>query len=394
MRQPTIDKPFLVVAIIIVVIIVYGSLYPFTFQQPSNGIGPVRTLLESWAAQLERGDVLANILLYVPLGFFGSLAIRRRVSLISRACVMVLLGASLSTFMELSQYYDAGRVTSAIDVYSNVIGTLTGTVGALWFGGEFGAKFVQHPILATPPLMLLATWATFRLFPFVPVITLHQVWSALRPIILYPSFAPYALFRHISMWMTVAVLIDRAAGIRRSYLWFAAFAVFLLSAKLFVAGATLSVAETAGAIVAFCWALASRDFPRLRIITACALLTCYVIAFRLEPFDFQALPKHFDWTPFFGFMHGSINVDVLSFLEKYFLYGSMIWLFVEVGFQLRWATLIVASVLFATSWMEVYLPSRSAEITDMIIALLIGCVTALMCRPPSGQNNPSRTAPP
>jgi len=390
MRQPIIEKPFLFVTIIVLVIIVYGSLYPFVFSQPSHGIGALRTLLGSWRAPLERGDFLANILLYAPLGFFGSLAIRSRVGAIVRVCLVLMLGASVSIVMELTQYYDPGRVTSAADVLSNVLGTLVGIMGALRFGSELGSKLVQHRILPTPPLMLVTVWATFRLFPFNPVISPHQVWNSLKPVFLYPSLAPSALFRHISMWTTVAVLISSVVGTQRSYLRFAAFASFLLFAKLFLVDATLSVAEIAGVAVAFCWAVVSRNSPRLQIITTCALLSCYVIMFRLEPFDFQAQPKEFDWIPFFGFMHGSISVNMLSFLEKFFLYGSLIWLLVEIGIQLRWATLVVALLLFATSWMEVFLPGRSAEITDTIMALLIGCIMALMCRTPSSQNSRSR----
>jgi VanZ family protein len=389
MRQPIIEKPFLFVTIIVLLIIVYGSLYPFSFSQPSHGIGAVRTLLESWAAPVERGDFLANILFYAPLGFFGSLAIRGSVAAIARFCLVLMLGASMSILMELTQYYDPGRVTSASDVLSNVLGTLVGIIGALRFSGEHGKMFALHQIRPTPPLMLLTVWATFRLFPFDPDISLHQVWNSLKPLLLNPSLDPNALFRHISMWVTVAVLVSSAVGTRRSYFWFAALASFLLFAKLFLAGATISTAEIAGSAIAFCWAVASRNFPRLQIIATCALLSCYVIMFRLEPFDLQAQLKEFDWIPFFSFMHGSINVDMLSFLEKYFLYGSLIWLFVEVGVQLRWATLGVASLLFATSWMEIFLPGKSAEITDTIMALLIGGIMALMRQTPSTLNNRS-----
>jgi hypothetical protein len=35
-------------------------------------------------------------------------------------------------------------------------------------------------------------------------------------------------------------------------------------------------------------------------------------------------------------------------------------------------------MLFTTSWVETYLPDRSAEITDALMALLIGAIIALM----------------
>ena len=50
--------------------------------------------------------------------------------------------------------------------------------------------------------------------------------------------------------------------------------------------------------------------------------------------------------PFLSLMQGSINIDVMAFLEKFFLYGGTIWLFAEAGLRLRPAALLVAASLF------------------------------------------------
>ena len=103
-----------------------------------------------------------------------------------------------------------------------------------------------------------------------------------------------------------------------------------------------------------------------------------MIAQRLEPFQFTTYPVPFGWIPFRSFMHGSIDVDVLSFLEKFFLYGGLIWLLVEAGISHRSATVSVGGTLLATSIAETYLPHRSAEITDALMALAIGGIFALI----------------
>jgi hypothetical protein len=79
-------------------------------------------------------------------------------------------------------------------------------------------------------------------------------------------------------------------------------------------------------------------------------------------------------------MQGSIDVDVLSFLEKFFLYGGLIWLLGEAGLSRRAAAGIVAATLLATSIAETYLPHRSAEITDALMAILIAVIFALVTR--------------
>jgi VanZ family protein len=48
------------------------------------------------------------------------------------------------------------------------------------------------------------------------------------------------------------------------------------------------------------------------------------------------------------------------------------------------STILVAILLFATSWAEIYLPGRSAEITDALMALLIGVIIAAIKTPTEG----------
>jgi VanZ family protein len=44
-------------------------------------------------------------------------------------------------------------------------------------------------------------------------------------------------------------------------------------------------------------------------------------------------------------------------------------------------------MLFAASWAETYLPGRSAEITDALMALLIGIIIAVVESPMEGSRN-------
>ena len=77
----------------------------------------------------------------------------------------------------------------------------------------------------------------------------------------------------------------------------------------------------------------------------------------------------------------------MSFLEKAFLYGSLIWLLDKSGFRPGISTILVAMMLFATSWAETYLPGRSAEITDALMALLIGAIITAIKTPSEGRRS-------
>jgi glycopeptide antibiotics resistance protein len=361
-----------------VVAIAYGSLYPFDFSLPAAGPGPVQALVKTWANRPGRGDFVANVLLYIPLGFFGALSFGERASLTTRFLGAVLLGVLLSIAMELAQYYDVGRDTEATDVYANALGSALGAVAGIIFGSRFRWPLIDQIALNPVPSLLLFTWVAYRLHPFVPTIDLHKYWNTLKPIIPTPTLSSYDLFRHTAIWLTVYLLIGRVGTALRLWLLIPLFAGAVLFSKIVIVSASLSVAEITGALTAYMiWAV-FRPFHRAYLALTIVMFSLTVIAQRLEPFQFTSHSVPFSWIPFRSFLQGSIEVDVLSFLEKLFLYGSLIWLLMEAGIRRSAAAALVASVLFATSFAETYLPHRSAEVTDAVMALAIAAVFGLM----------------
>jgi hypothetical protein len=131
----------------------------------------------------------------------------------------------------------------------------------------------------------------------------------------------------------------------------------------------------------YCWPTASaREFgSRIAL-----LFSGHVILERLAPFEFTTYGRAFGWIPFHSFLYGSLELNIVSFLEKAFLYGAMIWLLDMSGLRLGISIILVAVVLFATSCAETYLPGRSAEITDALMALLIGAIIAVVKTPAEG----------
>jgi len=380
------NKGFLIAATIIVAVILYGSLYPFTFHQPDGGVGPLKHLVQSWAETPGRGDSIANIFLYLPLGFFLSLAVAGSGRTLPRILLVSLAGGTLSTTMELAQYYIADRVSAADDVCANLIGTVLGAIVGNFAGGHFLWLPFREIAANRVPCLLLALWLAYRLYPYEPAIDLHKYWDALKPVVFHPRPTGYDLFRYTAIWLTVGSLIESVGGRRRGWLLFPLFIAAVLGAKVVIIGKTLSAAEIDGAATALAaWLLlAICASARIRVAATALLFAAYIVAERLEPFQFSAYGRAFGWIPFRSFLYGSVEVNILSFLEKAFLYGALIWLFDKSGLRSAGSTTLVAIMLLATSWAETYLPGRSAEITDALMALLIGMIIAVVKTPTEG----------
>jgi VanZ family protein len=363
---------------IVIAGVIYGSLYPFNFIL-DRPIDAVQVLLATWKVPAERGDFLANIVFYMPMGFFGVRAFRVGFGAPAGFMLAILLGVVLSTGCEIAQCYDVSRVPSANDVLSNTLGAALGAAAGTFLGGKFILSW-PRAIRSDPfPTLLLASWAGYRLYPYVPVIDAHKYWEALKPVILQPQVSAYDLFRYTVMWLTVAALTETIVGQKRSRLCYLLLAACVLPAKVMIISQVVSLNEVVGIATGYFLWLALLALDRRRRALAVVLpLLAYVLLWRLEPFNFQAATRPCGWTLFYSFLNGSIEVNLQSFLEKVFYYGSSVWLSTEAGLRIRTAAVIVAAVLLCTSALEIYLPGRSAELTDMIMALVIAYLIKLM----------------
>lgn len=364
---------------IIVFGVIYGSLYPFDFVVSPNGEGPLRTLLKTVAIMPGRGDLLANVVLYLPIGYFFARALPSEMRAPWRFSLAVIAGGLLSSGIEISQYYDPGRVPSAGDVYTNVSGTALGAAGGLVFAGEF-RWFLLRDIQARPfPALLIASWLGYRLFPYVPTINLHKYWDALKPLVFRPEFTAYGSFRYTIMWLTIGALFETIAGEKRSRWLMPLFGLAVFLAKILIIDQQMSADEVVGIVASSAiWFVIVRQPDRRRALIIVLLLTVFILLWRLEPFEFGNTARPFDWVPFYSLLHGSLEVNTESYLEKVFYYGSLIWFMAEAGLPLWLTGAPVAAFLFATSYAEIYLPMRSAEITDAIMALIIAFLVSFM----------------
>jgi len=367
----------------ILAIIILGSLFPFDFYANPNPAGALLSLIATARRPAGRGDLIANIMLYIPFGFFSVLALSSRPR-VKHHVLVVLTGWALSTAIELTQFYDRGRVSSLSDVYANVAGTGVGAVAGVVLHRRFRLQTIgntkQHPFV----VLLLVCWLGYRLFPYVPTIDLHKYWQALKPLLLDPNLSGVALYRHTVGWLAVALLFEALVGVARSRLVFVLFIPAVLFTRILVVDITLSPAEVVGGIIAVMAWVGPLSRVRFGPILITLMFVGAVVVESLEPFHFSATARPFGWIPFRSFIFGSIATNVSSFFEKAFTYGALTWLLVRAGCSLRTAALLGGALVLCLRLQQVYLPGRSAEITDLFMLMIFAAIMKLMSEDPSG----------
>jgi VanZ family protein len=362
-------------------LILYGSLFPFRFDALSDaGIGELLSNLRF--QRTSRADLVANLLLYMPLGLCLVLSWPARWSRVAALVWTVVVGSALSTGIELVQFYSTSRVSSLTDVVINTIGTFAGGLAAIVYL-ELGTTLRIPGIAAgrpePAPLVVLLLWLAFRLAPFLPAFDWQKYKEAVQPLLLEPSIGVLDTFRYMAGWLVVGYTVRQIW--RRESALFALLAIvgIVLLGRIAVVGKVLVVAELAALLVCIpVAALVVANPDRRRTAFLATLLTATIILLGLEPFNFVREPQAFSWVPFKNSLSDSLEINYSVLLEKCFWYFALVWLLARRGWGIPGATVCTAALLGAIELAQVWLPGRSAEITDPLLALVAGVLLALL----------------
>ncbi len=346
--------------------ILYGSLYPFRFQALAAEAGLLDVLATAWARPpYSRGDVLANLLLYVPPGLLAAAALARQPAWL-RLALPVLAGALLSLAMEVAQLYIPGRVSNGWDLLCNVLGTGMGAALALLGGAQ--ALDRRPRILDPVPALLMLAWLAYAFFPYLPALDLQAWKDNLKPLLLHPVVEPVRTVRLLVTWTAVALMADAAIGRDAARPAVPLVLAASLVAEIVMPGRRLDLAEAAALVLTpIAWTVL-RGRSWTAPVMAAAMLGVVLVE-RLEPFVFIEPARDFGWVPFRSLVHSTQEAGFLAMLFKLFLHGATLWWLLRAGLRLPLAGGLQAALVLSASLLQTHIPGRSAEITDTLLVL-------------------------
>jgi VanZ family protein len=366
------------ILILTVVLIVYGSLYPWDFHSRQVSASPLLVLIASWPARLSVNllrDAILNVLLYIPLGAAAFLALARKWGVAIGIAGALLIGFALSMSVEIAQQFDRQRVSSLLDVMTNTAGSSIGAIAAwILFPQWKSANFSRHVAWKREPaaFALLLIWVSFQLYPLVPSYGFTRLPGKLLALVQSP-WSGLELLACITEGLVVAIICERVFGVATSRLLFICIPL-ALPVRLMIAGRTLAATDLIGIAAAFAiWALFLHRTPyRLRV---CAGIVIIILVVRgVAPFYLSRTPSLFHWKPFTVSMGNDWTSSALVLLRKLFDYGSALWVAHIAGTSYLFATSLVAVTLAFIEAVQVWLPGRAAESTDPVIAIMLGFI--------------------
>lgn len=427
---------------------VYGSLVPLEFQAVpfEAAVGRFAAIPYLQLGVDSRADFVANILLFVPLGFLccGGLRADRRGAGAGIAAAIVVVGAclALSVAIEFTQIFFPPRTVSINDILAETIGAMVGA--AAWFMcGMFVTVWVREffrersrPTLVVHVLTVYAVlFVISQLLPLDLAISPADLADKYRGgrIILQPlGFAYDSTFNMV--WDLAADIVTTAPvgavavlgwtrhGRRRSAAGAFALGVGIVAAlelaQLFVFSRVADVTDlaTGSAGIALGVVAAVRigcreaavggGADRLRLWPLCgaAVWLVVVLAHSWYPFDFVLDPAlvrdrmpMFLGVPFRNYYFGS-EFHAFTELTRKFLLALPLGAVFRIAWpaspdrRIAWlqtgiVSIVLLGLFTAIEVGQLFLPDRVADFTDVLIsqagaALGIYLVGLLMSAPP------------
>jgi VanZ family protein len=359
--------------------IVYGSLFPFRFQP----LPPGTPLPEAMLAALlrrpgGRGDLVANLVLYAPLGFALALALQARLRPAAASLLAALACLLLSAAMEIGQLHIPRRASSGLDLLLNGIGGAAGAVAAIWLRPRGALSLPGARLRPAEPFaaLLLGCWLAYRLYPYVPALDWGEWRASLAPLRRAASLDPLRTLRLAVLWLAAARLLAAAWPRLGGALPFALLLALVLAASVPILDRRLTPEEVLAAGLALAAWPVLRRLPRADALLA-ALVLAAVLAEGLAPFVFAAEPRPFGWVPFRAVLRGHWGNGLQAILLKTFLYGTLLWLALRAGLAAWLAAPAVVALALGIALARAWIPGRSADSTDPALAVL-ACLALLL----------------
>jgi len=358
--------------VVAVGLILYVSLYPFRFA--ADGPGVLEALRDITWARAGRGDMLNNVLLYLPLGFCLALALEPRLGRGAALLGAVVTGGLLSLAMEVAQASIAIRVPSLRDLALNTAGAAAGALaGSAWhaLGARMTPRAGPRGRAGAVAIALLVLWLIARLWPLLPDASLRQLKRAVQPL-LSPQLAWGELAALFVGWLVAAQAVMHLSRRERSVDALLVVIAVVLVGRVFVGGSVLEFAEIlALALLLPALVLLSRVEERVRHGLVAALLVAWLAAVAVAPVLSGALTA-----PSLAEFLGRAAPAPPELAGKAFAYLGLAWLLAGAGLYPHVAGGFTVLLLLVLGMLQSGATAPSYGWADLALAAVAGIVVA------------------
>lgn len=358
---------------IVILFIAYGSLYPFNFDLSRPLPADLGAWLMNWQQRTIRSDVIANILLFIPYGFFGALTIQqqRKRSLLLSILMMLLLGIVFAFCLQFIQFYLPSRVSHAADALLNAVGILIGIALAAYSNSQRIQRIIpaRLRLAVSPAFLVLFLWIGWQFFPYIPVFESKQFGQSLDTIV-NSTWSLTSWLQYVLFWLVFYHLLQKLLGNDYRISFIISLSVFLIIIKLAMYRSQMGWSEMTALPLAIIMhhMITQRWMVPLLAISSVTLLLWKTV----YPLTFQSHINAFQWLPFDDFLKGSTWYNLSELIEESLILSSIGYFIAKWWHNYRGAAGLLFGLSIAITGLQLFLVGKHPDITLMVMALVIG----------------------
>ncbi len=362
--------------ITVIILIGYGSLYPFNFDLNRDLPTDLLAWLGNWEQRTIRSDLIANILLFMPYGFFGALNIQQnqRRSPLLAALWLIISGIAFALLLQLLQFFLPTRVPHAADALVNTVGILLGISMAAYTNSQRIRRLIpqKFQFQLIPALLVLTLWLGWAFFPYIPVFEAKQIGLGIEGV--YQSHWQWQLWlKFLLFWLIFYVSFSRVVGRAYPLSFFLIFSVFILVIKLTMLRTQLGWSELTAVPIALLLQRYISNQSRFLLILVLALFLLFIKF--LWPWQWAGSAESINaiqWVPFKTFLGGSTWYHLSNLLEYSLLLAGIVYALAKWQKSYAKAAVSIFIIILLFSMLQLFVVNKTPDITNLIIVLVLG----------------------
>jgi VanZ family protein len=347
---------------VVALLATHGSLYPWRFAMPASLADAWRGMVDQPSLWTSLGDVIGNVVLFVPVGALGWALVRRWVGW-RRTLIVLAAGAAFAFVLQVAQLFIPARSAALSDVVWNALGLAIGM--ALVAGSSrIHAPWLGRDSLRAP-LAMVVLWLMLQWWPMVPRLDWQQIKNALKPLLLTPRWSAFSALEAALALMVLGAMLR---GLRRRGAVLLLLVALAALGKLVMVRQVLTLSRMVGwAIGLLCVWLLWRAPPRVAAWGVAGASLLWFTVDELRPFEWASALGEFHWLPFAALLQGSMVANTLALTWHLYWLGAVMLLGTAHG--VRPVPLAVALSVWALllEVLQMVLPGRVADVTPLLL---------------------------
>lgn len=354
-------------------LILYGGLFPFRGWVTGSAIA----FLSEKSPHSGFEDLIVNIVVFIPLGMFATLALNHQYRLGRSVALAVVHGFFLSFVIEAFQAFLPTRYSSFTDLMMNTLGTFTGSLLAVGMRSPrmrtFHEAWFEPPSFVSLAYIAYGAWAVVQILPTSLIFDPADGLSRLRELVVGAALhRPFNLGAALMSTLAFVTMSQLLNALGREGVSMGGRVLPMLWIPVLVGMVTLehdqAIATLIGALTGS--VLFASPSPRMRALLATGAVFAYLVLGETLPGD-NGSYRVFNWIPFALHLRSPLLgiVDLISWIWPAVTLAVCASLLTTATNPIwLWAAGMIATLcVLLLEWIQASLPGRCGDVTPALV---------------------------